>query len=165
MQNSPFDILKAKSIWLHQPSGIVCDTTPSLTDRKTGLYLHFDSQGEYKLYKRLVLALPAALVTRSHKLVLLPKTNKYRELAWRVDFAVALAPALVPSIFIEYKGSYLMRSSFNKDALMLRLAMAERCLLPDDRIYIVADAKPVELGHQWRTHSVESIVSLIKGLL
>ena len=165
MGNNPFATLKPKSIWLHKASGLICDIPPNVLERRTGQYHHFDSQSEYSMYKRLCMNCPQVTVTRNHKLVLLPKTVRFKELAWKVDFGIALAPMLVPSIFLEFKGAYILHSSFNKEALHLRLAMAERVMLSSDRLYIVTDNPPTDIGHGYRTHTTASIISLIKGLL
>ena len=164
--SSPFQELKPKSLWVHKASNIPTIEPPSLADRKTGQWLHFDSLGEYELYQALRHSLPrTTVIHKDFKLVLLPKTRRSSELSWKVDFAISRDFQLLPDVFLEYKGDYIFGGSFNRDALQLRLRLAENAMSADQRIYVVTKKVPTEIGKGYRTHSISTIVNLLKGLL
>lgn len=164
--NNPFQDLKPKSFWVHKASNIPTIEPPSLADRRSGQWIHFDSLGEYELYQALRTSLPKrCVIHKDFKLVLLPKTNRSSELSWKIDYAIAKDAALLPDVFLEYKGDYIFGGSFNRDALQLRLRLAENAMTDEQRIYVVTKKVPTEIGKGYRTHSISTIISLLKGLL
>ena len=164
--NSPFQALKAKSIWVNRLTNIATTDAPSLVERRLGFWIHFDSQGELFLYRALQKVVPQdCTIHRNFKLVLLPKTERSAELAWKIDFAITRNEEPLPVVFLEFKGEYIFGSSFNRDALQLRLRLAENAMLPSQRIYIVTPKRPTVIGAGYRTHNLETITSLLRGLL
>lgn len=131
---------KNKPLWVSSDTGLPVCRELSSQEKLSGSFLHFDSKGEYALYRRLKMV-EGVTVTRGAKLVILPASGSLSPVTWNVDFHVKFQKqGVTADYFVEYKGGYIASDHAAKELLSLKCRLLQRNPALNGKLRVVTES-------------------------
>lgn len=127
---------KNKSLWFDIEGDCLCHFELTKKDKVSGKYLHFDSLGEYQLY-RLLKSIPNVEVKRGVRIALLPPLEHLPAVTWNIDFELRFeSQNKKKTVLLEYKGGYIKSDNQAKELFCLKYRLLERTI-PENTSFIL----------------------------
>lgn len=153
---------KNKPLWVSLDTGIPVCRELSSQEKLSGAFSHFDSKGEYALYRR-ILSVPGVDVVKGANLTILPSSGSLSPVKWNIDFRVKFQKqGAVEEYFVEYKGGYISSDHTAKELLSLKCRLFQRNADLKGKLRVVTEvACPVYKGFSTVTPA-QLITEIIK---